>query len=149
MKKFIKILLVLLTTLMIIIGIISINHPIILKWLTGSARLIGKQINATVYTNNQINNNIKVFHVDNYWNNENADYYILYSINAIENDRLRFFSLNKKDNYAGKTISTNIRDCDFILGQLFQSEVGAKFIDWQDDTKGFNFNPKLILRTIK
>jgi hypothetical protein len=149
MKKFIKILLVLLTTLMIIIGIISINHPIILKWLTGSARLIGKQINATVYTNNQINNNIMVFHVDNYWNNENADYYILYSINAIENDRLRFFSLNKKDNYAGKTISTNIRDCDFILGQLFQSEVGAKFIDWQDDTKGFNFNPKLILRTIK
>ncbi|HEX4371780.1 MAG TPA: hypothetical protein VHZ50_00615, partial [Puia sp.] len=131
-------------TLIVIIGIISINHPIILKWLTGSARLIGKQINATVYANNQINNDIKVFHVSKYWNNENADYYILYLINANEKDKLRFFSLNKKDNYAGKPSSTNIRDCDFILGQLFQSEVGAKFINFQDDIKGFNFNPKLI-----
>jgi hypothetical protein len=144
MKKFIKILFALLTTLIVIIGIISINHPIILKWFIGSARLIGKQINATVYTNNQINNNIKIFHINKYWNKENADYYILYLLNANENDKLTYFILNKKDNYAGSPSSTNIRDCDFILGELFQSEVGAKFTNFQDDTKGFNFNPKLI-----
>jgi len=37
------------------------NHPIILKWVTGSARYNGKPIQAKVYTNGQVNCHIKVF----------------------------------------------------------------------------------------
>lgn len=126
----------------IIIALISINYPIVLKWLTGSARLIGKPILATVYANGKVNKDIKVYHVDKYWNGELADYYILHFPDA-ENSRLKFMSLNKKDNYVGIPSSTNIRDYDLIVELLFQSEVGAHFTPIQDDMKGFNFDLKL------
>jgi len=141
-KRFFKIL----TTLLFIVGVnialVSINHPIVLKWLTGSARLIDKPIMAQVYVNGKINKDIKVYHVDRYWNGELADYYILHFPNT-ENSRLNFMSLNKKDNYVGVPTSTNIRDYDLIVGLLFQSEVGAQFTPMQDDMKGFNHDPKL------
>ena len=89
-----------------IVALTAINHPIILKWVTGSARIIGKPINATVYTNGQINHGIKVYHVDKYWNGKDADYYILYAANAADNSKLKFFSLNRKDNYAGRPSAT-------------------------------------------
>lgn len=124
------------------VGLTSIGHPIILKWLSGSARLIGRPTNAMVYTDGQVNKEIKVFHVDKYWNGEPADYYILYFPYA-DNSRLQILSLNRKDNYAGEPSSTNVRDYDIVGGLLLQSEVGAKFTPMQDDMKGFNFNPQL------
>lgn len=125
------------------VGLISLSHPIILKWFTGSARVEGRQTNATVYTNGQVNTNINVFHADKYWNGEPADYYILFFPYA-DNSRLKFLCLNRKDKYAGGPISTNVRDYDIIAGRLFQSETGAHFIPMQDDIKGFNFNPNLV-----
>ncbi len=124
------------------VGLTSISHPIILKWLSGSARLVGRPTKATVYTDGQVNTDIKVFHVDKYWNGEPADYYILYFPYA-DNSRLKILSLNRQDNYAGGASSTNKRDYDIIAGNLFQSEVGAKFTPMQDDIKGFNHDPKL------
>jgi len=61
-----------------------------------------------------------------------------------DKSRLNFFSLNKKENYAGSPTSTTIRDYDFIAGHLFQSETGAKFTPFTDDMKGFDFDPRLI-----
>jgi hypothetical protein len=124
------------------VGLTSIGHPIILKLLAGSARIVGRPTNATVYTNGQVNTDVKVFHVDEYWNGEPADYYILHFPYA-DNSRLKFLSLNKKDNYAGVASSTNVRNYDIIAGLLFQSEVGARFTPMQDDIKGFNHDPQL------
>ena len=142
-RKFLKILIGLLAIFVVTLGLISINHPIILKWISGSARHLGKPITAKVYTNGQINPNIKVFHVDKYWNGEKVDYFLLYTAYA-DKSRLKFFSLNKKENYAGSPTSTNIRDYDFVAGHLFQSEIGSKFTPFRDDMKGFDFDPKLI-----
>ena len=141
-RKLLQILVALLLIFVVAVGLISINHPIIIKWLSGTARHIGKPITATVYTNGQINNDIKVFHVDKYWKGGRADYYIIY-VPYADKSRLKFFSLNKKDNYAGCPVSTNIRDYDLIAGHLFQSEVGAHFTPFSDDMKGFDFDPHL------
>jgi hypothetical protein len=129
----------------VVVGLTSISHPIILKWLSGSARLVGRPTNATVYTDGQVNTAIKVFHVDKYWNGEPADYYILYFLNA-DNSRLNILGLNRKDDYAGRSSSTNVRDYDILAGLLFQSEVGAHFTPMQNDMKGFNFDPQLEFR---
>lgn len=45
----------------IAVGLTAVNHPIILKWLSGSARLVGRPTNATVYTDGQVNTDIKFF----------------------------------------------------------------------------------------
>jgi len=142
-RKYLKITVRLLLIFAVVIGLTSINHPIILKWLTGSARIIGKPIHATVYTNGQINRNIEVFHVDKYWEGEKADYYILYTTYAPDNSKLKFFSVNRKDNYVGKPSATNIRDYDVIAGHLFQSEVGGHLTPFQHDMKGYDFDPNL------
>jgi len=145
LRKLLRAVVGLLLIIAVAVGLTSISHPIILKWFSGTARLIGRPINATVYTDGQINKDIKVFHVDKYWNGEPAEYYILYFPYA-DNSRLQFLILNRRDNYAGGPSSTNKRDYDIIAGLLFQSEVGSKFTPMQYDIKGFNHNPKLAFR---
>jgi hypothetical protein len=78
LRKFIKVLAGSLLLFVIAVGLISINHPIILKWLSGTARHIGKPIDAIAYTNGQLNSDIKIFHVDKYWDGTQADYYLVH-----------------------------------------------------------------------
>ncbi len=132
-------------------GLTSINHPIILKWLSGTARIIGRPITATVYTNGQINDNIEVFHVDKYWNGEKADYYLLHFFYADTKETRETISINIKDNYVGRPSGNSKREYDKILGRLIQGEVGAKFTPFTDDMKGYNFDPQLSFtdKTIK
>ena len=143
LRKLLRAIVGLLLIFAVAVGLTSINHPIILKWLAGSARLVGRPTKGTVYTNGQVNQSIKVYHIDKYWNGEEADYYILYFPYA-ENSRLKILSLNKKDNFAGGPSSTNIRNYDFVAGLLFQGEVGSKFTPMQNDIKGFAFDPQLV-----
>lgn len=120
LTKFLKITIALLLLFAVSIALISFNHPIVLKWVTGSARIVGKSITATVYTNGRINHDIKVFHVDKHCDGTDADYYILY-ISYIPDpfSKLKFFIVSKKYNYAGRPVGTGIRDYDFITGYLF------------------------------
>lgn len=140
--KILRISLVLLLIVLAGTALISINHPIILKWLSGTARHIGKPIPATVYTDGKVNTSIEVFHVDRYWNGESADYYLVYIPDAGKN-RLKFLTLNRKDGYAGSPVSTASRDYDLIGGHLFQSETGSKFSPTNSDIKGLGFDPQL------
>ncbi len=136
----------------IVVGVISINHPIILKWLSGSARLIGKLTHATVYTDGKINQDIKVYHIDKYWNsNKKANCYLL-NLGKYESfGRLAYLNVNLNEKWIGKPAAVSKRDYDFIAGQLFQSETGGHFTPFQDDMKGFDFDPRLSfnMREIK
>jgi hypothetical protein len=144
LRKLLKTLVGLLLIFAIAIGLTSINHPIILKFLSGAARNIGKPINATVYTNGQVNRGIKVFHVDEYWdNNEKANDYLL-SLSEFDSlGKLRFISVNLNQKWIGRPGGTSIKDYDFIAGRLFQSETGGHFVRFQDDMKGYDFDPQL------
>ena len=148
LHKLLKIIVGLLLLFAVTIGLISINHPIILKWLTGSARIIGKPANALIYTNGQPNNDIKVFKVDKYWDDgpstpTKAHTYLL-SFKKIDNEsKLQFININLDQIWMGIPVGAAKKDYDHIFGYLFQSDVGGHFANFTDDIKGYGFNPNL------
>jgi hypothetical protein len=144
LPKFIKISIVLVILPVVVIAIIAINHPIFLKWCSGTARVVGKPITATIYADGKVNSAIKLFHVDKYWDGTKADYYLLNFSYADTKDSKEIISLNRQDNNVGRPVSLNKQDYDMIFGALYQSEVGSKFSSFKDDMKGYNFDPHLL-----
>jgi hypothetical protein len=136
-RKLLKIILGLLIVFGVAVGLTSINHPIILKWVTGSARHHGKPIPATVYTNGQVNDRIKVFYTDE------ANNYLLSLAEYEGSGKLRFININLDEKWIGKPVGMSENDYDFIAGHLFQSEEGGHFSPFQDDMNSFNFDPQL------
>ena len=137
LRKFLKIVSGLLILFVLAVGLTSINHPIILKWVTGSARHHGKPIPATIYTNGQVNDHIKVFYTDK------ANNYLLSLTGYDSLGELKFISIDLNEKWIGRPVGTSKHDYDFIAGHLFQSETGGHFAPFQDDKKGFNFDPQL------
>jgi hypothetical protein len=136
LRKLLKIVFGLLILFAVAVGLTSINHPIILKWVTGSARHHGKAIPATVYTNGQVNDHIKVFYTDE------ANNYLLSLTGHDSIGMLQFFNINLNEKWIGIPVGTSKNDYDFIAGHLFQSEGGGYFSPFQDDRKGLNFDPQ-------
>jgi hypothetical protein len=137
LRKLLKIVFGLLILFAIAVGLTSINHPIILKWVTGSARHLGKPIAATVYTNGQVNDHIKVFYSDE------ANNYLLSLAEYDSSAMFKFFNINLNEKWIGRPVGTSRNDYDFIAGHLFQSETGGHFAPFQDKMKGFDFDTQL------
>jgi hypothetical protein len=137
LRKLLKIVLALLILFVAAVGLTSLNHPIILKWVTGSARHHGKPIPAIVYTNGQVNDKIKVFYTDE----ENN--YLLSLAEYDSSAMLKFLNINLNEKWIGRPVGISKNDYDIIAGHLFQSETGAHFSPFQDNPKGFSFDPKL------
>lgn len=137
LRKLLKIVFGLLILFAVAVGLTSINHPIILKWVTGSARHFGKAIPATVYTNEQVNDHIKVFYSDE------ANNYLVSLAEYDSSGMLKFFNINLNEKWIGRPVGTSKNDYDFIAGHLFLSETGGHFSPFQDDMKGFNFDPQI------
>jgi hypothetical protein len=57
---------------------------------------------------------------------------------------MEIISINLQDNYVGRPAGMTRMDYDIVFGQMFQGEVGAHFSQFQDDMKGYNFDPKLV-----
>jgi hypothetical protein len=145
LRKLLIIVFALLILLAVTVGLTSINHPIILKWVTGSARHFGKPISAIVYTNGQLNEDIKVFYTDE------PNEYLLSFTEYDSSGLLKFLHINLNEKSIGRPIEMSEDDYDFIGADLFLSERGEQFSPLQDDTKGSDFDPHLsfIDRTIK
>jgi hypothetical protein len=56
---------------------------------------------------------------------------------------LKFFNINLNEKWISIPRATSKKDYDFIMGHLFQSEPGGHFIPFQNDGKGFTFDPQL------
>lgn len=137
LHRFLKIVFGLLILFAVAVGLTSIRHPIILKWVTGSAKHHGKPMPATVYTNGQLNDRIKVFYSDEPKN---------YLLSLAEYDSLgttKFLNINLNEKWIGRPVGTSKNDYDIIAGHLFQSETGRHFSPFQDDIKGVDFDPHL------
>ncbi len=119
------------------------RHPIIIKWMTGSARVIGLPERATVYADGEIDKKIKVFHSDTYWDGSKADYYVLYIISPYTYKAKHIVSLDIPGSYAGVPAFTDKNTFDLVFGILFQSETGTQFSDFRDNLKGYGFDPHL------
>ena len=137
LRKLLKIVFGLLILFAAAIGLTSINHPIILKWVTGSAKHHGKPIPAKVYANGQVNDNIKVFYTDE------ANNYLLSLAEYDSLGMLKFININLNEKWIGRPVGTSKTDYDFIAGHLFLSETAQHFIPFQYDMKGFKFDPQL------
>ncbi|MBS1520015.1 MAG: hypothetical protein JST50_03375 [Bacteroidetes bacterium] len=122
----------------ITIGVVVHDHPIFLKYLLGEASNLEKPINAKVYTDGRITNDIKVYKDIKYKND-----YLLHLKNHDSTGMLEYIDIDLNYKFVGRTICS-AKDCyDTINGDMFQSETGAIFADFKDDMKGFNFDPKL------
>jgi hypothetical protein len=143
-RKFVKVIVGLLLVFAIAASVTAINHPIVLKWLCGTARIIGKPVNVEVYTNGRLNHDIKVFHVDKYWGtNKHANNYLLSLTEYDSVGKLKFFNINLDQKWIGRPASISRNDYDFVIGRLVQSETGGHFVPFDHPEKGYNFDPQL------
>lgn len=117
------------------------NHPILLRWMVGSARSVGKPLDLSLYTNGQPNQNVKVFRVESYWDGAPAHQYVLY----FPSGKFRNVIIVNMDYSFVASPSCTAVDCyDIVRGRLFQSEVGAHFSDYRGE-KGYHFDPRLAV----
>jgi hypothetical protein len=119
------------------------RHPIILKWMTGSARVIGWPERASVYADGDIDKKIKVFHFDKYRDGRKADYYILYIMSPYTYKTKHIIQLDVREKCAGVPAVTDKTTFDLVFGILFQSETATQFSDFRDEVKGYGFDPHL------
>jgi hypothetical protein len=144
LRKLIIILFSVFLVVSIIIGIIYNSHSIVLKWISGTARIIGKPIKVIVYTNGEINQDIKVYKVGTYWNGQKANTFLISLKEFDKEGKLKFINIDLSEKWIGRPVCTNVDCYDFINDRLFQSETGGHFAPFQDDMKGYNFDPQLI-----
>ena len=119
------------------------RHPIFFKWLSGTARCIGKPIKADVYLNDTLNEKISVFKVDSDRDDTVTTYYLLHLSTVNPGSRIQFLSILMDRSAIGLPAASGKRDYDYIGWHLFQSETGSKFSDLRDDMKGLGFDPGL------
>ena len=145
-KKKVILILVLLISSLILIFIYQ--NQIFLKYITNSARIIGKEKSVKIYTNGELNQNIKLFSVTTYFNGKPANYDLLVFNEKVSRNVI---SINYDNNYIGLPTSTNEKDYKIIYGNLIQSDMGGKFTPINDAFKGFDFEPELNIKgkTIK
>jgi hypothetical protein len=137
LRNLLKIVFGLLVLFAVAVGLTSISHPIILKWVTGSARHFGKPISATVYANGQVNDHIKVFYTDE------PDNYLLSLAEYDSSGVLKFININLNEKWIGGPVGMSENDYDFIAGHLFLSKTGLQFFPFQDNMNGFDFDAQL------
>ena len=137
LRKLLKIAFGLLIFFAVAVGLTSINHPIILKWVTGSAKHHGKPMPASVYANGQLNDNIKLLYSDQ------ANNYLLCMAEYDSSETLTFINIDLNEKQISKPTATTKTDYDLIAGHLFQSKTAVYFSPFQDIMSGLDFNAQL------
>ena len=137
LRKLILFILGLLVCGAVAIGLTSINHPIILKWVSGSARHHGKPMPASVYKNGQVTDQIKVYYTDE----ENS--YLLSITEDGNRPMLKVIYINLSKGWIGRPVLTSENDYDLIAGHLFQSKEAGQFTSLENGLEGFSFDPQL------
>jgi hypothetical protein len=127
-----------------LVGIFVYNtNPILIKWCAGTARSLGAPTDATVYTNGVLNKDIAVYQVRHHWNGAPAKDYLLALKEYDKEGKLKYINIELTEKWIGRPVASSEDDYALNFGSLFQSETGGKFVPFQDDMKGFNFDPQL------
>jgi hypothetical protein len=138
MRKFLLILAGLIIVIAISCGIFYFNHPILSKWLSETARNIGKPIDATVYINGRVNDSVKVYRDKKYKN----DYIVSFvGINNFIAD-FKYLDVDLENKVVGRPRSLATEDYDVVSGYLFMSDVAEQITDVRQG-KDFTFTPNL------
>jgi hypothetical protein len=111
--------------------------------MTGSARIVGLPVRATVFADDTIDQRIKVFHTDRQWNGKKTDCFFLYLLSPYTFKTKHIISIIRHSSYAGVPSATDKMAFDLVFGILFQSETGTKFSDFRDNANGYGFDPQM------
>ena len=131
-------------SLILILTIFIFINPIVGKFLTGTARIIGKNIDCEVYIDGKKKTDATVYKSDsNFVENEKRNYLILYLRNVKSYEGIPVFVIDK-ENEIVMLPNASKKDYDLVFGNLLQSDSGANvMIPINDKLKGFGVEPNL------
>ncbi len=131
-------------SIIIIFIIIVWANPIILKFLTGTARVFNDEIECKVYIDDREVSGAKVFiSKSDFYEREELDYLILYLRDIDVCKQYPVLIIDKKGNKI-KIPNASKKDYDLFFWGLFQSDSGANvMIPIDDKLKGLGFEPNL------
>lgn len=136
------------TTLISVITVF--RNPILGKFLTGSARLIGKETKSEIYINGKRELDAKLFILkSNFDETEKRDYLILYLRDLKDYNEIPVFIIDK-ENQIVNIPNASEKDYNLVFENLLQSDSGANvMVPINNNFKGFGFEPNLIFEEQK
>ena len=148
MLKKIFLFIVISTTLISVITVF--RNPILGKFLTGSARLIGKETKSEIYINGKRELDAKLFILkSNFDETEKRDYLILYLRDLKDYNEIPVFIIDK-ENQIVNIPNASEKDYNLVFENLLQSDSGANvMVPINNNFKGFGFEPNLIFEEQK
>jgi hypothetical protein len=138
MRKFLLILAGLIVVIVITCGVIYFEHPILSKWMSDTARNIGKPIDATVYINGRVNDSIKVYRDKKFKN----DYIVSFTEVAELGSLLKYIDIDLEKKMVGRPGSVATQDYDVVMGNLFMSDIAEHVTDFSQGSD-FTFDANL------
>lgn len=138
MRKFLLILAGLIVAIVITCGVIYFQHPILSKWLSDTARDIGKPIDATVYFNGHVTDSVKIYRDKKFKN----DYIVSFAKIDDLSNMYKYIDVDLEKKVIGRPPSFAIEDYDVVVGHLFMSDIAENVTDVTRGS-GFTFQPKL------
>ena len=139
-----KISLFIVIAILLIFVITVFRNPIIAKFLSGTARIIGKEIRSEIYINGKRELNAKLFIAkSNFEETEKRDYLILYLRNLKDYNGTPVLIIDR-ENQIVKIPNANEKDYNLVFENLLQSDSGANvMIPINNKIKGLGFEPNL------
>ena len=139
-----KILLIFIGLSISILIVIFFVFPILGKFITGTAREIGKETKSEIYIDGKRENEAKIFiSKSNFEGNEKRDYLILYLREVKKIKEFPVLVIDRKYNEV-KIPNAGENDYNLFFNYLFQSDSGANVMVFvNDDVKGLGFEPDL------
>lgn len=130
--------------ILIIFVITVIRNPIIAKFLSGTARIIGKETRSEIYINGKRELNAKLFIAkSNFEETEKRDYLILYLRNLKDYNGTPVLIIDR-ENQIVKIPNASEKDYNLVFENLLQSDSGANvMIPINNKIKGLAFEPNL------
>ena len=131
-------------------SVVIFTNPIIGKYLSGTARLIGKPIDAKIYISEKKSAEAKVFYSNSdFYNKQKRDYLILYLRSVKTYNGIAVFVIDKKNEIVYFPNSSD-SDYNVYFENLLQSDSGANvMVPINDSLKGLGFDPKLVIQKSK
>ncbi|TPG34002.1 hypothetical protein [Flavobacterium pectinovorum] len=135
---------VLLIAAVFVILILIFMNSILGKFLTGTARIIGKEIKSEIYIDGKREDKAKLFiSKSNFEGNETRDYLILYLRDVKKIKEYPVLVIDRKYNDV-MIPNASKNDYNLVFNYLFQSDSGANVMVFvKDDVKGLGFEPDL------
>ena len=142
MLKKIFLFIVISTTLISIV--VVFRNPIIGKFLTGTAKIIGKETKSEIYINGKRELDAKLFIAkSNFDATEKRDYLILYLRDLKDYNGTPALIIDR-ENQIVKIPNASEKDYNLVFENLLQSDSGANvMIPINDKIKGLGFEPNL------